>query len=76
MKNQASSLGFEIQWEISMYMCFMCYALAFFIFPMIQNSYAGNFCTGLKPTDRSECVGSKFKTRGLTIDGFGIMYES
>ncbi len=32
MKNQAGSLGFEIQWEISVYMCFMGYALAFFIF--------------------------------------------
>ena len=30
MKNQAGSLGFEIQWEISVYMCFMCYALAFY----------------------------------------------
>ena len=27
MKNQAGSLGFGIQWEISVYMCFMCYAL-------------------------------------------------
>ena len=32
MKNQDGSLGFEIQWEISVYMCFMCYALALFIF--------------------------------------------
>ena len=32
MKNQASSLGFGIQGEISMYMCFMCYALAFLFF--------------------------------------------
>ena len=32
MKNQAGSLGFEIQWEISVYMCFMCYALAFLFF--------------------------------------------
>ena len=35
MKNQACSLGFEIQWEISVYMCFMCYALAFLFFPVI-----------------------------------------
>ena len=49
MKNQTGSLGFEIQWEISVYMCFMCYALAF-LFPVIQNSYAGNLCMGLKPT--------------------------
>ena len=32
MKNQAGSLGFEIQWEISVYMCFMCYALVFLFF--------------------------------------------
>ena len=32
MKNQAGSLGFEIQWEISVHMCFMSYALALFIF--------------------------------------------
>jgi hypothetical protein len=32
MKNQAGSLGFGIQWEISVYMCFMCYALAFLFF--------------------------------------------
>ena len=32
MKNQAGSLGFGIQWEISVYMCFMCYSLALFIF--------------------------------------------
>ena len=32
MKNQAGSPGFEIQWEISVYTCFTCYALAFLIF--------------------------------------------
>jgi len=32
MKNQASSPGFGIQGKISVYMCFMCYALALFIF--------------------------------------------
>ena len=32
MKNQAGSLGLEIQWEISVYMCFMCYSLAFLFF--------------------------------------------
>ncbi len=32
MKNQAGSPGFGIQWEISVYMCFMCYALAFLFF--------------------------------------------
>ena len=36
MKHQAGSLGFEIQWEISMYMCFMCYALALFIFCVLK----------------------------------------
>ena len=35
MKNQVGSPGFGIQWEISMHMCFMCYALAFLFFPMI-----------------------------------------
>ena len=48
MKNQADSPGFGIQWEISVYMCFICYALAFLFFPVIENSYAGNFYTGLK----------------------------
>jgi len=32
MNNQSSSLSFGIQWKISVYMCFMCYALALFIF--------------------------------------------
>jgi len=32
MKNQASSLDFGIQEKISVHMCFMCYALALFIF--------------------------------------------
>jgi len=32
MKNQAGSPGFGIQWKISVHMCFMCYALALFIF--------------------------------------------
>jgi len=32
MKNQASSLSFGIQGKISMYMCFMCYALAIIYF--------------------------------------------
>ena len=49
MKNQAGSPSFGIQGEISMYMCFMCYALTLFIFCVLE-SYAGNFCTGLKPT--------------------------
>jgi len=31
MKNQAGSPGFGIQGKISMYMCFMCYALALLI---------------------------------------------
>ena len=32
MKNQASSHGFGIEGKIFVYMCFMCYALALFIF--------------------------------------------
>ena len=32
MKNQASSPGFGISGKISVYICFMCYALALFIF--------------------------------------------
>ena len=32
MKNQAGSPGFGIQGKISVHMCFMCYALALFIF--------------------------------------------
>ena len=32
MENQASSPDFGIQGKISMCMCFMCYALALFIF--------------------------------------------
>ena len=32
MKNQAGSPGFWIQGKISVYMCFMCYALTLFIF--------------------------------------------
>ena len=31
MKNQAGSLSFGIHGEISVYMCFVCYALALFI---------------------------------------------
>ena len=36
MKNQASSLGFGIQGKISVYICFMCYALALFIFYVLE----------------------------------------
>ena len=32
MKNQDGSPGFWIQWEISVCICFMCYALAFLFF--------------------------------------------
>ena len=32
MKNQAGSLGFGIQGKFFVYMCFMCYALAFFFY--------------------------------------------
>ena len=33
-----------------MYMCLMCYALALFIFCVLVNLYAGNFCTRFKLT--------------------------
>ena len=36
MKNQAGSAGFGIQGKISVYMCFMCYALALFIFCVLE----------------------------------------
>ena len=36
MKNRAGSLGFGIQGKISMYMCFMCYALALFILCVLE----------------------------------------
>jgi len=36
MKNQVVSLGFWIQGKISVYMCFMCYALALFIFHVLE----------------------------------------
>ena len=36
MKNQAGSPGFGIQGKISVYMCFMCSALALFIFCVLE----------------------------------------
>ena len=36
MKNQASSLGFGILGNIFVYMCFMCYDLALFIFFVLE----------------------------------------
>ena len=36
MKNQNGSHSFGIQWKISVYMCFMCYALTFFIFYVLE----------------------------------------
>jgi len=36
MKNQDGSVGFAIQGKISIYMCFMCYALALFIFCVLE----------------------------------------
>ena len=36
MENQAGSPDFGIQGKISMYMCFMCYALALFIFYVLE----------------------------------------
>ena len=49
MKNQVGSPGFGIQGKISMYMCFMCYDLALFIFHVLE-VVCRYFCTGLKPT--------------------------
>ena len=36
MKNQVGSPGFGIQGKIFVYMCFMCYALALFIFCVLE----------------------------------------
>ena len=36
MKNQAGSPGFGIHGKISLYMCFMCYALALFILCVLE----------------------------------------
>ena len=36
MKNQAGSPGFGIQGKISVYMCFMCYALALFVLCVLE----------------------------------------
>jgi len=36
MKNQAGSIDFGIQGKISVYMCFMCYDLALFIFCVLE----------------------------------------
>ena len=36
MKNQADSPGSGIQGKISVYMCFMCYALALIIFCVLE----------------------------------------
>ena len=36
MKNQSGSPGFGIQGKISVYVCFMCYALTLFIFYVLE----------------------------------------
>jgi len=36
IKNQAGSLNFGIHGKISVYMCFMCYVLALFIFCVLE----------------------------------------
>ena len=36
MKNEAGSPGFGIQGKLSMYLCFMCYDLALFIFCVLE----------------------------------------
>jgi len=46
MKNQAGSPGFGIQGKS---LC-ICVLLSYCLFYLFKNSYAGNFCTGLKPT--------------------------
>jgi len=49
MKNQAGSPGFGIQGK-SLCICVLCVLLSHCLFYLFKNSYAGNFCTGLKPT--------------------------
>ena len=48
MKNQVGSPSFGIEGKISVYMCFMFYALELFIFYVLE-FYAGNCYIGLKP---------------------------
>jgi len=47
MTNQSGTLGFGIQGKISMYLFFVSHH---YIFSIFKNSFAGNLCTGLKPT--------------------------
>jgi len=49
MKNQAGSLGFGIQGK-SLCICVLYVMLSHYLLSVFENSYAGNFCTGLKPT--------------------------
>ena len=49
MKNQAGSPSFGIQGK-SLCICVLCVMLSHCLFSLFKNSYAGNFCTGLKPT--------------------------
>ena len=49
MKNKSGSPNFVIHGKICVYMCFMYYALALFIFCVLE-FICSNFCTGLKPT--------------------------
>jgi len=39
LKNQSGSLGFAIQGKISVYICFMCYALTFVYFLLLESVY-------------------------------------
>ena len=50
MKNQAGSPGFLGSWGKSLCICVLCVMLSHCLFSLFNNSYAGNFCTGLKPT--------------------------
>ena len=49
IKYQAGSLGFGIQGK-SLCICVLCVMLSHCLFSVFYNSYAGNFCTVLKPT--------------------------
>ena len=49
MKNQAGSPGSGIQGK-SLCICVLCVMLSHYLFSLFKYSYAGNFCTGLKPT--------------------------
>ena len=49
MKNQAGSPSFGIRGK-SLCICILCVMLSHCLFSLFKNSYASNFCTGLKST--------------------------